>query len=131
MYFKLFEPMDRRKIAGEGRNCNCAVLPYNKISKFAKQAEAAPAAGQQAVPLHFGQLIGQRAAFHIQIIGKLLAVERDREAAAPRPPRLLAKVGQQPRTNGARAGVQAAPGKRQIFMCQRPTASVTKSEAAV
>ena len=65
-----------------------------------QQLEAAPISLQQAVPLHFGQLIGQCAAFHIQIIGKLLAVERDREAAAPRPLRLLAKVRQQPCADG-------------------------------
>jgi len=27
-YLKLFEPMDRRKISGEGRSCNCAGLPF-------------------------------------------------------------------------------------------------------
>ena len=27
MYFKLSEPMDRRKISGEGRGCDCVGLP--------------------------------------------------------------------------------------------------------
>ena len=55
---------------------------------------------QQSVPLHLAQLIGQRAAVHIEIIGQLLAVEGNREALAPAADRLLGEIGQQPPPNG-------------------------------
>ena len=72
--------------------------------------------GQQAVPLHFSQLIGQGASVYAQIIGKLLPVEGDGKPAASVTDGLKGQVGQQPPADGFGGGVENPPGERQVFL---------------
>lgn len=64
----------------------------------------------QSLSLHFPQFIGHCAAVYAQVIGQLLAVERDHEVAALLAAGLEGQVGHQAAADGFGGGVEYAPG---------------------
>ena len=77
--------------------------------------------GEQPVPLHFAQLVRQGAAVRAEIIGKLLAVERDIERIAAVLHGLRGQIGQQPAAQGFRRCVEEFARQGQVFpLSSRP-----------
>lgn len=90
----------------------CAAL----LRPCAAQGEAVFPNVQQTLAAHAAELRGKRAAVHAEVIGELLAVERDRKAVAARADRLHREVGEQAAADRFRRGVEDAPGKREILL---------------
>lgn len=70
---------------------------------------------QEAVLLHFPQLVGKSAAIDAQVIRQLLPVERNREIQAFVPRGLIGQVGNQAPPDGLGRGMENPAGQIQVF----------------
>ena len=71
---------------------------------------------QEAVLLHFPQLVGKSAAIDAQVIRQLLPVERNREIQAFVPRGLIGQVGNQAPPDGLGRGMENPAGQIQVFL---------------
>lgn len=88
------------------------------MAAWRAELELVAADMNQAVALHLRELVRQGAAVDAQVAGELLAVVRDREAAASGSRGLAGEVGEQLRADGLGAGVEGAPRELDVLACR-------------
>ena len=66
---------------------------------------------EKSLPLHLAQLVGQRTAVYIEVVGKLLPVEGDGKRSATMADGLIGEVGEQSVSDRLRGGVENLAGQ--------------------
>lgn len=79
-----------------------------------------PAVFEHSLVAHTAQLLGERAAVEVEVVGQLLAVERNIELGFSLSCCLAGKIGQQTSTHIFRRGAENAGRKRQVFLRGQP-----------
>ena len=74
-----------------------------------------PAVFEHSLVAHTAQLLGERAAVEVEVVGQLLAVEGNGKFRAALAGGLKGQVGEQAAPDGLGGGVKNPPGQGQIF----------------